>query len=54
MGPHIWAVINSDQCFCLEKCLLELPRNCTTRCYIFGKDTRFLSSPDHSTRLWGP
>ena len=33
---------------------VQKARKYTTRCYIFGKDTRFLSPPDHSTRLWGP
>ena len=32
-----------------EKFLFELARKYMIRCYITDKDTRYLSSPDHST-----
>jgi len=46
-------LIFNGECY-PEKCLFELTRNYLIRCHIFGKDTRFITFPDHSNRLWSP
>jgi hypothetical protein len=44
MGLHIWAVL-----ILTEKFWFELARKFMIPCHITDKDTRYLSSPDHST-----